>query len=199
MNETISLMARAKASIDNGLSRLGKDIDFANPVDSILVVFASRSVASSNAIALLVSHGHEIEALSVLKTLAILSAWSRWIMEKDSSSRAEEALSEISKPDWKASWRENFWSSRAAHLNFESLLREIFIELKSPKFYSKTGSVPWDHGAEKYFFPAPQSAVVLEAAGLLMTHLVEALDIRWPGYFTELKKINKGSGGRRHE
>jgi hypothetical protein len=191
MNETISLMARAKAAIDNGLSRLGKDIDFSNPVDSILVVFASRSVASSNAIALLISHGHEIEALSVLRTLAILSLWSRWVMEKDSAVRAEEALSEISKLDWEAPWRENLWSARAAHLDFESSLRQIFIEIQSLKFYSKTGSVPWDHGVEKYFLAAPQAPVILETAGLFMTHLVEALDVQWPGYFTELKEITK--------
>ena len=199
MNETISLMARAKASIDNGLSRLGKDIDFENPVDSILVTFASRAVASSNAIALLVSHGHEIEALSVLRTLAILSLWSRWIVDKDSSVRAEEALSEISKLDWESPWRENLWTLRSAHLNFESSLRQMFIELKSPKFYSKTGSVPWDHGAEKYFFSAPQAPAILDAAGLFMTHMVEALDTRWPEYFTELKEITKRQRRESHE
>ncbi len=182
-------MARAKASIDNGLSRLGKDMDFQNPVDSVLVVFASRAVASSNAIALLISHGHEIEALPILNALSILSVWSRWIMEKDSEDRANEALSQISKPDWVIYWQKDLLSERAAHLNFESALRQMIIELKPLRFYSKTGSVPWDHLSEKYFFRPPAASTVGEAAGLFMTHIVEALEVRWKGYFTGLEEV----------
>ncbi len=189
MNQTISLMARAKASIDNGLSRLGKDINSQNPVDSVLVVFASRAVASSNAIALLISHGHEIEALPALKSLGVLSVWARWVMEKDSETRAAEALSQISKPDWETYWQGDLLSERAAQLNFESSLREIMIELQSLKFYSKTGNVPWDHLSEKYFFTPPSASTVAEAAGLLMTHVAEALDARWKGYFTGLEEV----------
>ncbi len=189
MNQTISLMARAKASIDNGLSRLGKDINFQNPVDSVLVVFASRAVASSNAIALLISHGHEIEALPILRSLGILSVWSRWIMEKDSEKRATEALSQISKPDWETYWQGDLLVERAAQLNFESSLREIMIELRYLKFYSKTGSVPWDHLSEKYFFAPSSASVAAEVAGLFMTHIVEALEVHWKGHFTGLEEV----------
>lgn len=191
MEKSLSLTALAKARIDNGLSKLGRTIDSQNPVDAALVLFAGRAVASSNAVALLISQGYEIEALPILRILGELAVWMRWIAEKDSAARAREALAEIEKPDWQAYWKGDVLTQRAIHLGFEPSLREALLGFHLAHFHSKVGHIPWDHLFEWNFLPVPSVAEAAQASGLFLAHVLEAMELRWPGYFAGAVEIRE--------
>lgn len=189
MEPSLEIVALGKARIDNGLSRLGRRIDSKNPVDCALLLFAARAVASSNAAALLVAHGYEIEASLVLRVLGELAIWMRWIMEKDNTARAGTALREIEEPGWQFHWEKKGSIKRATHLDFEPFLQEALSGFHLARFHSKAGHVPWDHLVHKEFPSALSGAQATRAAALFLAHVLEALNARWPDYFPGAAEI----------
>ena len=186
--ESIRSIGRAKAAIDNGLSRVGRTLAAAAAAARWLHAATGRVTALSDAVILLCRERHGAEAASPARAALQISADMLWAT---APGPCRERLAELERDarcgDWGALWSEARLRERLAGGGLtEAEARErLASSARLCAGLSMGGSdgLPWAHA-----FAAPPGARVspeeaLEAAARAMADVVRALGARWPGCF----------------
>lgn len=186
MKELVSLVGSAKSVIDNGFSRVGRELDGRSAADRALMLLAARAVSAANALILLATNSHANEALPVLRSLIDLALNARWIAAADSDARAEAFLAERETDDWGRAWDGSALASRARAAGLPEGLA-----LAAPygaHLHANAQGLPWGHvlGEAR---PGVGAEELLGAAAAAMGHVVTALEARWPGNFEGAEKL----------
>ncbi|OGR85179.1 MAG: hypothetical protein A3J74_09020 [Elusimicrobia bacterium RIFCSPHIGHO2_02_FULL_57_9] len=172
IKEHVRVLGLAKASVDNGFSRVGKTLDASDPVQSVLMLLASRAVAISNALVLLAMHHHANEALPILRSLMGIAAQMLWIVESKSPERAHEFM-KGRKNDWEMPWQKlDQGISWRDHV------------------YANAGGLPWGHVFSENSGKGISSEDLLKTAAAVMEQALKALERRWPGKFEQTRGNN---------
>lgn len=183
MKDSIKLIGAAKARVDNGFSRVGRALNPADPVDRALMLLASRCIALANAALLLGMNDHPNEGLPLLRSLLEMAAHMRWIACQDGAERAARFFKEHEKPEWEGLWPASRLKERSRVLGLPAAAQDKILKSCRDHVRANAAGLPWGHlfkenagkgiGAEEY----------LDAAAVLMGHVVKSLDLRWPGNF----------------
>ena len=183
MKESIKLIGLAKARADNGFSQVGRTLDPADPVDRVLMLLASRAIATANAILLLSLNNHANEGLPLLRSLFEIAAHIRWIAAQDSTARAREFLEEHRAPSWDAVWSGSRLKERMKVLGFGAALEDQVMVSCYDHVHGNAAGLPWGHVFEENAHKGMSADDLLKTTAALMEHVITALDSRWPGMF----------------
>lgn len=183
MKEYIRLIGEAKVRVDNGFSRVGKSLSPADPVDRALMLLASRCVALANAALLLGMNNHSNEGLPMLRSLLELTSHMRWIACQDSERRARQFLAEHEDPDWEKLWPRARLLERCRRAGLPDFLLEKILASCRQHVCANAAGLPWGHLFDRNAVAGISAEEYLQAVSILMGHVVESLDLRWPGDF----------------
>ena len=172
INDYASLISRAKAVIDNGFSRVGKNLDVADPVDRALMLLASRAVAIGNALVLLAQHSLANEALPLLRSLLEIAAAIRWIVQDDSARRARTFLDESRGAEWDNLWNTGRLKERMRELGFPRRLEERSAMFCYDHLHGNAQGLPWGHVFKENGEAGITAEELLKIAAFLSGHVV---------------------------
>lgn len=183
MKDMISLTGLAKVRMDAGFSRVGRKLSAADPADRALMIMAARAIAQGNAVMALSERGLANEALPILRGIAEISLMMRWVAEKDSGARAEQALLELRDPDWETQWPSARLRERAVAYSVPEQALEAALGSAADFARGSAQGLPWGHVFAEATRPGRRAEEVLQAAAVYLGHALKALDARWPGEF----------------
>ena len=188
MKTYLELLGRAKSTIDNGFSQVGRALSPQDAAQRALMLLASRAVAVSNALMLLSTHNHANEALPLLRSLLQFAVEMRWISQADSAGRARKFLEEHKDPQWESLWNTPRLLERMNALSFQTTLVEAAanraVTIFTPILKGFLGAMCLGHGGCRH-----RRSRALRAAGMIMGHVIKALDINWPGKFEGAEQL----------
>ena len=194
MDDLIRRIGLAKVLIDNGMCRVGPQLDAASAVDQQLVRGAGRAIQLSDAGVALCRQGHANEALPVIRQLCGIAASLRWRSAaldagaRASGARAEELAREWEDSKWSKLWPEEKLLRRAREGGLAEDAQAV-LELCRDFVLGGPLTVPWAHrfGWSRLECLLPRT--VLGVAASMMAHVLRALELRWPGGFPGAEKI----------
>jgi hypothetical protein len=184
MRDSIQLIGAAKARIDNGFSRIGKNLKAEDPADRALMLLASRCVALANAALLLGMNNHANEGLPLLRSLLEFSAHMRWVALDRSAERGREFLEKYSDACWEDFWGSARIEERRDVLCFPRLLEESASYSCADHVFGNSLGLPWGHVFSDHARKGVSAESFLSVISILMGHVVKSLDLRWPGNFS---------------
>lgn len=190
MKDFIRLIGEAKVRVDNGFSRVGKSLNPADPVDRALMLLASRCVALANAMLLLGMNNHSNEGLPMLRSLLEMASHMRWIASQESAPRARQFLEEHEDPDWERLWPRARLLERCRRAGLPEFILEKILASCRQHVHANAAGLPWGHLFDRDAVAGISAEEYLQAASILMGHVVESLDLRWPGSFGAGKREN---------
>jgi len=184
MDELILAVGQAKAFVDNGLCRIGKDLRPDSAAGQLLSGGASRSVVLGDSIAQLCRQDHASEALPLLRELAEVAVTMRWAAgAADPDSAAAEVLKDIETAGWDGRWDAARFRERAEAAGAAGDEAELVLG-SCPVFVLAGRSVtPWSHVYEGNRRPGMEAERVMRSAVHWMGHVLKAMETRWPGSF----------------
>jgi hypothetical protein len=194
MDDLIRRIGLAKVIIDNGMCRVGPQLDAASAVDQQLVRGAGRAIQLSDAVVALCRQGHANEALPIVRQLCETAASLCWLAAaldagaRSSGARAEELAREWEGSKWSMLWPEERLLRRARE---GGLAEDAHAVLGLCREFVQGGplTLPWAHrfgwGRLECLLPR----TVLGRAASIMAHVLQALELRWPGGFPGAEKI----------
>lgn len=187
MDDLIRLVARAKAAMDNGFSRIGPNLKSDHAADGALMGGAGRVVALSDALVLLCKQDHAAEAALFLRPLTAIALAMRAVAaagEAGGGSALDEELWDL---DWKRVWSDPEWKKYLASAGIaEQELSTLHAALTRHDYfnlYAGTFSIPWGHVYQKRQRPPASAQETLQLTVRCMAHALRALEARWPGAF----------------
>jgi len=189
----IALTGLAKTRVDAGFSRVGRKLSPNDPADRALMIMAARAIAQANAVMALSERGLANEALPILRGLAEICLMMRWVAEKDSTSRAVGALSELQDPDWETHWPSARLRERGEAYDVPPAAIETVLGSVADFARGSAQGLPWGHVFAEATRPGRKAEEVLPSAAVFLGHALKALDGRWPGEFPGAEEMWKGS------
>ena len=154
MKTYLELLGRAKSTIDNGFSQVGRALSPQDAAQRALMLLASRAVAVSNALMLLSTHNHANEALPLLRSLLQFAVEMRWISQADSAGRARKFLEEHKDPQWESLWNTPRLLERMNALSFQTTLVEAAANSCRDHIHANSQGLPWGHVSRPRRLPA---------------------------------------------
>ncbi|MBI5246438.1 MAG: hypothetical protein HY923_04605 [Elusimicrobia bacterium] len=189
----IALTGLAKTRVDAGFSRVGRKLSPNDPADRALMIMAARAIAQANAVMALSERGLANEALPILRGLAEICLMMRWVSEKDSTSRAVAALSELQDPDWETHWPSVRLRERGEAYDVPAAAIEAVLGSVADFARGSAQGLPWGHVFAEATRPGRKAEEVLPAAAVFLGHALKALDSRWPGEFPGAEEMWSGA------
>ncbi len=168
----------AKAALDRGFSRIGKDLDPGDPVHLALAARASGAIGLSNSAALVVRQGLVAEAAVLVDRLLELSVEARWVAAGESRRRAFE-LAQAGASLWPRAELAGLMGS----LGFPGELVAALGPLWDTRAHGGAGHIPWGHRFDAGRKPGLAGEDLLHIAALAMGQVLMALDSTWGGLF----------------
>lgn len=187
MKELITLVGKAKVSVDAGFSKVGRKLGSPQPADRAAMVLAARAVSAANALCALCERGHANEALPLLRAVAEWSLALRW-MTQDGDARAQAVLAELD-AEWDGLWPVARLRERAAAFAVPAITLAAAAE-SAPHFSrGNAQGLPWGHAAAQSCLPGKPAEEVLKACAVFLGHALAGLDQRWPGEFPGAEEL----------
>ncbi len=183
------VLAFAKATVDNGLSRLGRRLDPRSPVDAALVFLAARALALADAVFLLAKGGRAAESAPLCLTVIRFSLSMEEALRPEEAARVRAWIEKSSESGWEGLWEglgrdmeKAGYSERA--LSAARRAKRAFLR-------GNARALPWIHVFEEEgggeMSPEDVMLSALEALG----RAVEALEARWPGSFSGAREMRE--------
>lgn len=187
MDEWIRRIGRAKASLDNGFSRVGPGLGGSDRVEGALLGAAGRLASLSNAAVLLCKHHHADDAAPLVRSLVTSALAMRWIVSESRGRPWGEIAGMLETLEPARFWADEAWADRMSRAGLGagelSSLRGALSELDRSHWRAPRGGLPWAHVFSSGSVPGPGAERVLGLIVLAMGHALRALDERWPGAF----------------
>lgn len=185
-------IGHAKATIDNGFSRMGSELRSDNAVDRLLVGGASRIIRLANAVALLCKHHHAPECGPLLRSMFCSAMAMRWMAAAGEVESSEALCGQTMELDWGCMASDRLWQERLRSAGVADEERVGWMSALAGLDDIRTpapAGLPWAHVFAQDGRKPIEPEEALRLASRAMGHALKALDSKWPGSFAGAEEL----------